>query len=111
MTQVWPLLGEAPWPSRVSSYWSPLEVVVIAMSKVLPILRRVGSRSRAVRDLPPALQNAPVSPLMSSPSAPPASGLSILVRRLSDVSLVRFGLVGASNTAIGFGAFWTAHRV
>ncbi len=25
--------------------------------------------------------------------------------------MVRFGVVGVSNTAIGFGAFWSAHRV
>jgi putative flippase GtrA len=37
--------------------------------------------------------------------------LPALVRRLSEVSLVRFGIVGVSNTAIGFGAFWSAHRV
>jgi putative flippase GtrA len=53
-------------------------------------------------------------PLMSSPSTPPSlnsSSLSALLRRLSDVSLVRFGVVGVSNTAIGFGAFWGLHRV
>ena len=48
---------------------------------------------------------------MSPSPSPPSSGLSALVRRLSDVSLVRFGLVGLSNTAIGFGAFWSLHRV
>ena len=48
---------------------------------------------------------------LPSPPDPQSSGLSALVRRLSDVSLVRFGVVGVSNTAIGFGAFWTAHRV
>ena len=35
----------------------------------------------------------------------------MLVRRLSEVSFIRFGVVGVSNTVIGFGAFWTAHRV
>ncbi|MEI9950213.1 MAG: GtrA family protein [Pseudomonadota bacterium] len=51
---------------------------------------------------------------MSAPSTPPAasaSSLSALVRRLSDVSLVRFGVVGVSNTVIGFGSFWSLHRV
>ena len=72
------------------------------------------------------LQNGPVSPKMSCPPTPtptpaprptpaPAgsnsTSLSTLVRRISDVSLVRFGLVGVSNTAIGFGAFWGLHRV
>lgn len=45
------------------------------------------------------------------PPTPNSSSLSALARRLSEVSLVRFGVVGLSNTAIGFGAFWTAHRV
>lgn len=49
--------------------------------------------------------------LMSTPPTPPASSLSALVRRLSDISIVRFGIVGVSNTAIGAGAFWSAHRV
>jgi len=40
-----------------------------------------------------------------------SSGLPALLRRLSDVSLVRFGIVGVSNTGIGFGAFWSLHRV
>jgi len=50
---------------------------------------------------------------MSAPSTPPTAGsssFSALVRRLSEVSLVRFGIVGVSNTAIGFGAFWSLHR-
>lgn len=69
--------------------------------------------SRGLRKL---LQNGPVSGLMSPTSTPPSvsstsgSGLVALVRRLSEVSLVRFGLVGVSNTAIGFGAFWGMHR-
>src|SRR4051812_44051209 len=51
--------------------------------------------------------------MSSSPTPPssPASRWSALVRRLSEVSLVRFGVVGISNTAIGFGAFWSANRV
>ena len=56
------------------------------------------------------LQNGPVSALMSSPSTPPSPGLPAFVRRLTDVSLVRFGVVGVSNTAIGFGAFWFFHQ-
>ena len=47
----------------------------------------------------------------STPPAPGSPSLHALVRRLSEVSLVRFGVVGVSNTAIGFGAFWSAHRV
>jgi putative flippase GtrA len=51
--------------------------------------------------------------MSSQPTPPPSSstGLSALARRLSDVSLVRFGVVGVSNTAISFVAFWSAHRV
>ena len=51
---------------------------------------------------------------MSAPPTPPSPGLSgfpALVRRLSEVSLVRFGIVGVSNTGIGFVAFWSLHRV
>lgn len=50
---------------------------------------------------------------MSTPSTPPtsrSSSFSALVRRLSEVSLVRFGVVGVSNTAISFAAFWSLHR-
>jgi len=57
------------------------------------------------------LRNGPVSPQMSTPSTPPSPGLPALLRRLSDISLVRFGVVGVTNTAIGFGAFWSFHRV
>jgi putative flippase GtrA len=51
--------------------------------------------------------------MSSQPTPPPSSSASLaaLVRRLSDVSLIRFGVVGVSNTAIGFVAFWSAHRV
>src|SRR3954470_12202308 len=51
--------------------------------------------------------------MSSQPTPPPSSstGFSALARRLSDVSLVRFGVVGVSNTAISFVAFWSAHRV
>jgi len=50
--------------------------------------------------------NPPPTSTAESPSTWPT-----LARRLADVSFVRFGVVGVSNTAIGFGAFWTAHRV
>jgi len=51
---------------------------------------------------------------MSTPPAPPSSdsaSFAAIARRLSNVSLVRFGLVGVTNTIIGFGAFWSAHKV
>lgn len=33
------------------------------------------------------------------------------MRRLSEVSVVRFGVVGVSNMVVSLGAFWSAHRV
>ena len=51
---------------------------------------------------------------MSASSRPPSSSssdLPALVRRLSEVSVVRFGVVGVSNMAVSLAAFWTAHRV
>ena len=38
----------------------------------------------------------------------PQSSLSKLIRKLSEVSVIRFGVVGVSNTAISFGIFWSA---
>lgn len=43
--------------------------------------------------------------------APSESSIIALARRLSEVSVIRFGVVGVSNTAIGFGAFWTLHHL
>jgi len=48
---------------------------------------------------------------LPTPPSPNASSLSALVRRLADVSVVRFGVVGVSNLIISSGAFWAAHRV
>jgi putative flippase GtrA len=48
---------------------------------------------------------------MSSPSRPAPPTLASLVRRLSEVSVVRFGVVGVSNTVIGYTVFRGAHRV
>lgn len=48
-------------------------------------------------------------PKMSS-SSPPTS-LANLARRLSEVSVVRFGVVGVSNTVLGYTVFRGAHRV
>ncbi len=42
---------------------------------------------------------------------PADSRLIALARRLSEISVVRFGVVGVSNTAIGGGAFWSLHHV
>ncbi len=45
---------------------------------------------------------------MSNPSSP---SLASLARRLSEVSVVRFGVVGVSNTVLGYTVFRGAHRV
>ncbi|HEX3777827.1 MAG TPA: GtrA family protein [Polyangiaceae bacterium] len=37
--------------------------------------------------------------------------LPSLVRRLSEVSVVRFGIVGVSNTTLSFVVFWAAHHL
>jgi putative flippase GtrA len=42
---------------------------------------------------------------------PADSPLIALARRLSEVSVIRFGVVGVSNTAIGGGVFWSLHHV
>jgi putative flippase GtrA len=44
-------------------------------------------------------------------NASPSPSLSALARRLSEVSVVRFGLVGVSNTVLGYTVFRGAHRV
>jgi putative flippase GtrA len=44
--------------------------------------------------------------------APPTdSSLIALARRLSEISVIRFGVVGVSNTVIGGGAYWSLHHV
>ena len=42
-------------------------------------------------------------------SSPPS--LAQLLRTLSDVKVVRFGVVGVSNAVISFAAFWSAHHL
>lgn len=49
--------------------------------------------------------------VFSPMSSPPHSAWSALVRRLSEVSVVRFGIVGVSNALISFTVFRGAHRV
>jgi putative flippase GtrA len=44
-------------------------------------------------------------------STPPSPSLPALVRRLSEVSVIRFGVVGVSNTVIGYTVFRGAHRI
>ncbi|HEY1533240.1 MAG TPA: GtrA family protein [Polyangiaceae bacterium] len=39
------------------------------------------------------------------------SPLIALARRLSEISVIRFGVVGVSNTAIGGGVYWSLHHV
>jgi len=41
----------------------------------------------------------------------PSPSLTAFARRLSEVSVVRFGIVGVSNTLLGFTVFRGAHRV
>lgn len=48
---------------------------------------------------------------MSLPSQPASPSLVSLARRLSEVSVVRFGVVGVSNTLLGYSVFRGAHRV
>jgi putative flippase GtrA len=40
----------------------------------------------------------------------PTSGFPALVRKLSEVSVIRFGVVGVSNMAISLAMFWSASR-
>jgi putative flippase GtrA len=47
----------------------------------------------------------------SQMSDPPAAGLTALVRRFSEVSMIRFGVVGVSNTLIGYTVFRLGLRV
>ena len=43
---------------------------------------------------------------------PPAPSRALeLLRVLSEVSVLRFGVVGVSNLALSFAVFWLAHRV
>ena len=46
---------------------------------------------------------------MSDPLQP--TGLAALVRKLSEVSVIRFGVVGVSNTAISFVIYWFMSHV
>jgi putative flippase GtrA len=50
--------------------------------------------------------------LFRAPMTPPTdSPVIAFARRLSEVSVIRFGVVGVSNTVIGGGVFWSLHRV
>jgi putative flippase GtrA len=49
--------------------------------------------------------------MSKAPASSSSSSWTALVRRLADISFIRFGVVGVSNTVISFGAFWTTHRV
>ena len=44
------------------------------------------------------------------PASPPSS-VARLVRTLSEVSVVRFGVVGVSNALVSFAVFWASHRL
>jgi putative flippase GtrA len=44
------------------------------------------------------------------PASRPTS-IAQLVRTLSEVSVVRFGVVGVSNTLVSFAVFWAAHHL
>ena len=44
-------------------------------------------------------------------SASPPPSVAQLVRTLSEVSVVRFGVVGVSNAIVSFAAFWAAHHL
>jgi len=93
-------------------------VVVIAMHAIKAhFATRRKHRPNAPKrreGLRPVLQNGPVRVLMSDSPTPPSSsssGLPALVRRLSEVSVVRFGVVGVSNLIVSLAAFRIANRV
>ncbi len=46
------------------------------------------------------------APMVETSSA----GMPALVRRLTEIAVVRFLIVGTSNTALGYAIFWTAHH-
>ncbi len=41
----------------------------------------------------------------------PSGSLPLLVRRLSETAIVRFGVVGVSNAVVSYAAFWAAHHL
>jgi putative flippase GtrA len=78
--------------------------VVIAIQRVNLILARVGRALACSRDREMVL----FVPKMSSSPSP---SLAAVARRLSEVSVLRFGVVGVSNTVLGYTVFRGAHRV
>jgi len=75
------------------------------MRAVKPILPLLESRAR----LPRARRHAPLRRAVTESSS--ATSLQLLVRRLTEITLVRFVVVGCSNTALGFAIFWSAHHL
>jgi len=60
---------------------------------------------------PLAGRSATCSSRRAVTESPPAASLQLLVRRLTEITLVRFVVVGSSNTALGYAIFWSAHHV
>jgi putative flippase GtrA len=74
----------------------------------MPLSKAHFSAARKRFCLPARRQNGPVSRQMTASSS---FSIAQLVRALSEVKVVRFGVVGVSNATISFAVFWSAHHL